>query len=461
MPRVIVKCRYYKNASSSGLGNLMKYIAIRDGTEMIPQEKKMLPETEKQQQFILEITTRNPSLKSRLEYKAYEKQKNRGNASELIAAAVENNPNLLSTEEYLKYMATRPNVEKSGRTHGLFSSEDTVDLEDEIKKLEAHTGNVYSVIVSINREDALRLSYDNATRWRDMVRANICEIASEHGIDVTSLKWYGAFHNESHHPHIHLLLYSTDENCQPYLTKKRIDNLRKLFGTEIFIDELNEIYDKQTDIRNHLTEKTRDEFRSLVNRISSGNCFDESILSKIEQLARRLNSCSGKMQYGYLPKGIKAMVDEIVDEIGQTGDTSTLYDLWYQAKCSVYATYSDIPPEKHPLSREKELKAIRNALVYEAAKLGEELVSENNQTLAKPVQTQPSGSQQSTGKSLNKAASGSASKPIVAGAAMRFAASLARTFYDSYKRYDSDEDDIDRKLRREIRAVKNGENMTM
>ena len=461
MPRVIVKCRYYKNASSSGLGNLMKYIATRDGTEMIPQEKKMLPETEKQQQFILEITTRNPSLKTKPEYKTYEKQKTRGNASEFIAAAVEDNPNLLSTEEYLKYMATRPNVEKTGRAHGLFSSDDNVNLEDEIKKLEAHAGNVYSVIVSINREDAIRLSYDNATRWRDMVRANIGEIAFEHGIDVTSLKWYGAFHNESHHPHIHLLLYSTDDKCQPYLTKKRIDNLRKLFGTEIFKGELNEIYDKQTDIRKRLTEKTRDEFRSLVNRIGSGNCFDESILSKIEQLAQRLNSCSGKMQYGYLPKGIKALVDEIVDEIGQTGDTAKLYDLWYQAKCSVYATYSDIPPEKLPLSREKELKAIRNALVHEAAKLGEELVRNNDQSLAKPNQTLPAGAQQGIGNSSNKAAKGSASKLVVAGAAMRFASSLARTFYDSYKKYDPDEDDIDRKLRREIRAVKNGENMTM
>ena len=95
------------------------------------------------------------------------------------------------------------------------------------------------------------------------------------------------------------------------------------------------------------------------------------ILVNIEQLARRLNGCSGKMQYGYLPKGVKALVDEIVDEIGQTGDTAKLYDLWYQAKCSVYATYSDIPPDKLPLSREKELKAIRNELVYEAAKLGE------------------------------------------------------------------------------------------
>ena len=461
MPRIIVKCRYYKNAKLGNIGGLMKYIATREGVEKLSPEKRVLPATENQQNLINDLIARNDYLKQNLNFKEYVKEQTRVNASEFISSAVESNPHILETEYYLRYMATRPQAEKVAHGHGLFSADDNVDLDKEAANLEAHTRNVYSVIVSLKREDAERLGYNNAKSWRDLIRKRTDLFACEHHIPMANLKWFGAFHNEAHHPHVHILLYSTAENDKSYLSKKGVETMRKTLANDIFRDELLEIYDRQTRLRKRITDELRDTFRDLVNRISSGNCFDETILAKIEQLARRLNGCSGKMQYGYLPKGIKALVDEIVDEIGQTGDTAKLYDLWYQAKCSVYATYSDIPPEKLPLSREKELKAIRNALVYEAAKLGEELVRENNQPLAKPEQTQPSGSQQGTGSSSNKAAKGSASKLIVAGAAMRFASSLARTFCDNYKKYDPDEDDIDRKLRREIRAVKNGENMSM
>ena len=461
MPRIIVKCRYYKNAMQGNLGGLMKYIATREGVEKVPQERRELPATENQKELINELILRNDYLKQNVNYKTYVNEPTRGNASEFISSAVESNPHILETEYYLSYIATRPRAEKIGSNHGLFSFDDNVDLDKETACLEAHAGNVYSVIVSLKREDAERLGYNNAKSWRDLIRKHTDLLAHEHHIPIANLKWFGAFHNEAHHPHVHILLYSTAENDKSYLSKKGVETLRKTLADDIFRDELLEIYDRQTRLRKRITDELRDTFRELANRISSGNCFDETLLAKIEQLARRLNSCSGKMQYGYLPKGIKALVDEIVDEVGQTGDTAILYDLWYQAKCSVYATYSGTPPEKLPLSREKELNAIRNALVYEAAKLGEELVRENDQSLAKPVQTQSSESHQGAGNSSNKAAKGSASKLVVAGAAMRFASSLARTFYDSYKKYDPDEDDIDRKLRREIRAVKNGENMTM
>ncbi len=452
MPRVIVKCRYYKNASSGNLGGMMKYIATREGVYKLPNDQQMLPATDKQNELIMEMATRNPALKASPEFKTYSNKPMRAAASEFIAYAVENNPRILNTEEYLRYMALRPRAEKIEGRHGLFSSEEKeLDLEQEISKLESHDGNVFSIIVSIKREDAERLGYNTAERWRDMIRANIDKIAEAHRIPVTELCWYGAFHNESHHPHVHLLMYSTSESDKAFLSKSGMDRLRHLFGTEIFIDDLREIYDQQTDVRNWLTNEMRSAFKKLIADVGAGKFISRNLVAKLEELALRLNGCSGKKQYGYLPKGVKEIVDGIVDELSHDDRVEKLYDLWYQAKCSVTSTYTDQLPEKLPLSKEKAFKAIRNALIYEAARLGTELSQEEKQ---KP-------DRQSNEKRGGKKSGGASHDKSVIGAAMRLASSIARVFYENYKEYDPEEDDIDKQLRREIKAVKNGKNLVM
>ncbi len=457
MPRVIVKCKYYKNAASGNLGGMVRYIATREGVEKMPKDQQTLPETNHQQQFIAEIVSRNSSLKTTLEYKLYQKEKTRGNASEFIAYAIENNPRLLNTEEYLRYMALRPRAEKIAGEHGLFSSKDgEINLEEEIEKLKAHPGNVYSVIISLKRDDAERLGYNNASKWRDMIRDNVAAIAKQHNIPMTELCWYGAFHNESHHPHVHMILYSTAESDQSFIGKKGLENLRHLFGTEIFKDEIHEIYDKQTAVRNKLTDEMRLEFKNLIDDVYAGKTIDQNLLNKLEELARRLNGCKGKKQYGYLPKSVKDLVDEIVDDVSSNATVDRLYDLWYQAKCSVFATYTDQLPERLPLSKEKAFKAIRNSLVYEASRLGFEMLRSESRS-----------NDSNTSSNIDKASKSNEKKKgtdhsrSVAGAAIRFANSLARTFYDNYKRYDPEEDDIDKQLRREINAVKNGQNLVM
>lgn len=294
-----------------------------------------------------------------------------------------------------------------------------------------------------------------------MIRAHIDKVAEEHHITLTDLKWYGAFHNESHHPHVHLLLYSTAEKDNAYLTKTGIDNLRRLFGTEVFKDDLREIYDEQTEVRNRLTAEMRLQFKKLVEAVKKGDFINYNLLAKIEELARRLSACTGKKQYGYLPKGIKALVDEIVDDVSKDERIDKLYDLWYQAKCSVVATYSDTSPEKLPLSKEKTFKAIRNALVYEATSVGELIKSYEN---AEKKYSQRSPKPNSSGQKT-KAENGnyySRYKASVTEAALRFGRCVARVFDDDFHRYYSDdEDDIDKQLRWEIQAVKNGQNLVM
>lgn len=439
MPRIIVKCRYYKNTPNRNLGGLMKYVATREGVEKLPKEQAQLQETEKQNQFIMQMVSEKPFLKSSAEYKVYEKEKTRGSASEFISSVVENYPELLREDSYLRYIGTRPRVEKVCDNHGLFSTAGKqINLEDEVSKLEKHRGNAFSVIVSLKREDAERLGYDNVEKWQNLIRGNIDKVAVNHRISIDNLSWYAAFHNESHHPHVHILLYSNDEKEDGYITKKGIDNLRHLFGTEIFKDELHEVFDKQTETRNRLTKEMRSEFAEIVSRIKNGSFADEILTYKIGTLMNRLRNCSGKKQYGYLPKGIKDLVDEIVDDISKNEDVDRLYELWYQAKCSIMQTYSDKLPERLPLSKEKELKAIRNALIYECDRASQFRYEAGKQKAAV-----------------------TSTKLGVKTAAINFAYHLSQIFSKNFEQYAGYDDDIDKKLRYEIETIKNGENITM
>ena len=49
----------------------------------------------------------------------------------------------------------------------------------------------------------------------------------------------------------------------------------------------------------------------------------------------------------------------------------------------------------------------------------------------------------------------------VFNALVRFGYSLSQMFRDKFQSFDSEDDDIDKKLRQEIEAVKNGQNPTM
>ena len=445
MPRVIVKCRYYQTAKThKDIGGLMKYVATREGVDKRTEEWKNQSAAAAQTEMINNILSRFPACKKTSEYGYYAKSGTRGDASEFISVAIESHPQIMHEDSYLRYMATRPRVDKGDGKHGLFSDSDRVlDLEDEVEKLRQFNGNVFTIIVSLKREDAERLGYNNAERWKGLTRAQIDYIAEQYKIPKKDLHWYAAFHNESHHPHIHMLLYSSNAESPGYINNKGINNIRRMFGTEIFADDIRAVYDRQTRARNRLTSEMRSEFKRLVSDVLAGALINETLLSKLIELAKRIDGCSGKKQYGYLPKGIKDLVDEIVDGIANDERVQRMYDLWYEAKCSVFETYTDKKPDKLRLSQEKVFKPIRNALVYEAARLGKELRDQTRKDYG------------------NKKNGGIGGRTSAVNAAVRFGRSIARVFYDNYKKYDSDEEDIDRKLKREIEAVKNGQNIVM
>ena len=486
MPRVIVKCKYYSSDKSArDIGGMLKYIATREGVEKLGDGWRNEPVYKAQEDLILRFTEMHKGCRRLQEHGDYNTKRTKGAASEFISAVIENYPELLSDKTYLDYIATRPRVERIEGTHGLFSDHDVaLDLYEESDRLREFNGNVFTVIVSLKREDAERLGYNTAERWRELARSKIDLVAKEHGIPLGSLKWYGAFHNESHHPHMHLMLYSTNQEKRGYIDKKGIDNLRHLFGTEIFKYELADIYDEQTKQRDLLNADAHDEITALADKVKNGLADNGEFVMKFVALAKRMQSVSGKKVYGYLPKSVKAMVNELVDLLEKDEDMNRIYELWYQAKCAVYGTYTDNPPPKKPLSQEEAFKPIRNAMIKEADELGKILLTwdndqeEQHENTPKDNDDDKSSKGGSSSRTTNNTGSNSQStntaqpkshsnytaarNGYIATSITRFGNSLSRIFRD---RFDEQAKHapmgVDSRLKREIEAKKKGQNISM
>ena len=208
------------------------------------------------------------------------------------------------------------------------------------------------------------------------------ELAKQFGIPPEHLKWYGAFHNEASHPHIHVLLYSTDPKNEGYLTKKGLDHIKSTFATEIFRHELDSIYQEQTKQRDELTKIARDEIAELVVRIQNGTCDNPKLIRMMQELAEKMKTLHGKKVYAFLPPELKSLVNEITDALCEDEDIKRLYDLWYESKYAILKSYTKHLPPQKPLSQEETFKPIRNAVIREALKLASEQQPEDTQRVS-------------------------------------------------------------------------------
>ena len=366
MPKLVTKFKYLKPGARQSRGGYAKYIATREGVEKLDDSQKFAPATVKQRQLIQRLLKDFPDSREMFEYEDYLQNQTVGAASEFITRAIEDNTSqCLTSKTYADYIATRPRAERFG-SHGLFTDEGVqVNLDKVSADLNSYGGNVYTIIISLRREDAERLGFGNGSRWRDMLRTQTQALAENLKIPMEHLKWFAAFHNESHHPHVHLLAYSTLEN-EGYLTKQGVHNLRSEFAKDIFAQDLHCIYEQQTEYRDELRAKSREKVAKLVGQINSGLIVDPQLEQMLVDLSQRLKHHKGKKVYGYLSAGAKRLVDNIVDLLGWDSRIAALYDLWYRQRDEIFKTYSGNPSERLPLSQNPEFKPIRNAVVKAA-----------------------------------------------------------------------------------------------
>ena len=373
MPRVIFKCPHIKGGTeqaASHLQNYVEYMSTRKGVDEIDPSEAVLPATKEQRRLTAQILRDFPLSRGMFEYEDYRTSPTRGNASEFIARALEENYDRKEKREnYIKYIAMRPNAQRVG-SHGLFTgSDDHIVLSQVADEVAHHPGVVWLPIISLRREDAARLGYDNAERWKTLLSGYATEMAKAMKIPWNDFRWYAAFHNESHHPHVHMVCYSADPS-KGFLTKQGISDIKAGLAKEIFRQELTELYQEQTQRRNELNVDTQAVLRELIGQMHSGTIQNNRIEELMEYLAERLRFLSGKKQYGYLRPPLKAVVDEIVDELAKDPRVASAYDLWYKLREEVLRTYKEDLPERLPLSRQAEFKRIKNIVIEEAVSLG-------------------------------------------------------------------------------------------
>ena len=370
MPRLVTKFKYLKpGGRGKSVGGYARYIATREGVEKIDDTHRHAAATKKQQALIEKLLRDFPEIKGSHEYEDFLREQTVGNASEFISMAIEENLDAVAnTKTYADYIATRPRAERFG-SHGLFTDEGVeVQLSKVSQELNAYSGNVYTAILSLKREDAARLGFDNGTRWRDFLRGQTQTLSENLKIPMDHLRWYAAFHNEGHHPHVHFIVYSTVPG-EGHLSEKGVENIRSAFAREIFSQELLFTYQQQTEYRDQLREQGRESISDIVAQINAGTYRNPRIEDLLLQLADRLSRTTGKKVYGYLKSDVKAVVDQIVAELAGDENIQKLYDLWYEQREDVLRTYTDTFPERVPLEQNKKFKSIRNAVIQEALKI--------------------------------------------------------------------------------------------
>lgn len=369
MARLIVKSPYIKCGGGRSAGGYMRYIATRERVELIQDDR---PPTRKQEQLIVKLVKDFPDAKELDEYGDYQEHPTKANASAFISQALEENwSDVQQSDVYMKYIATRPRAERLG-SHGLFGDTDGVELDRAMAELENYSGNVWTHIISLKREDAERLGYDNARAWRNLLRVHRNDIAAAMNIPPQDFRWYAAFHDEGDHPHCHMMAWSAKPN-QAYLSQDGIRQIKSKLTNDIFKQEMLHLHEQKTVSRDQLVREARQAMRELVQQMKSRICDHPEAERLMQELALQLETVKGKKSYGYLPKKQKALVDEIVDQMEQLPTVAECYEKWWQLQSQVEDFYSEKERHRPPLSQQKEFRQIKNAVIQEAEtiRLGE------------------------------------------------------------------------------------------
>lgn len=367
--RIIFKAHYLSGKKSGHIENYIEYMGTRPGVEVFDDDGS--PATEKQKQLIEQLLEDcGKGMSESFEYEDYLLKPTKANASAAITACLDGLYGDTATKEnYIDYIANRPRVEKLGE-HGLFSQTDApIDLRQTAEEVAHQGNNVWTNIISLNREDATTTGFDNASVWRDLLRSKVETIARNYKIPIRDFVWYAAFHNEGHHPHVHFVCYSKGKDG--FLTDKAIENIKSSLAHEIFRQEFSEIYSEQQLLRTNIKDEGTQLIDQLARNLASGAEKHENkeLLENIVNLKARLDTLTGKKQYGYLPKDAKALVDDILEKIAGHESIAKLYELWYEQKEELSKIYKSNLPSRLPLSENKAFTSIKNVIIREVDNL--------------------------------------------------------------------------------------------
>ncbi len=373
MARIILTTRYTRQSKMTNVTrkNYINYIGTRENVEKINIDEN-LPVTERQVIFIEQLIKDFEDTKELLEYEDYIKKPTRKNASELINAVVERiDIEEFDREKYINYIAQRPRVEKID-AHGLFSNDGVVEnLSEKSKEIAKHKGVVWSHVLSLRREDAEKLGYNNYKTFKKLVDENLMLIAKAHKIEFKNIKYVCAFHNQTHHPHVHLVVYSSDEK-EGYLNEVGIEEMKSKFANSIFKDEMYQNFSEQNFLRDMVRNLSKEEVDKILLNINNDIC-NEKTLMLIKELHYKMKNHNGSKSYKWFSKSgseeIKNLIDELAREISKNENLSKLYKDWYEAKESNLKIYKNKMPKRVPIYENETFTILHNHIIKEVLKL--------------------------------------------------------------------------------------------
>ena len=402
MAKMIFISPYLKGrGEKAALARRTKYIATREGVELLKDKAGDEPETEKQREYILRLLRSFPQAKELGEYEDYASEPTKAAASELINQVWEQFIAAMDQREnFLDYVAHRPGVQREGN-HGLWNAGGKVpNLSAAVREVAEHEGNVWTPIVSLRREDAERLGYTDAENWRALVCSCLPELARGYKIQPDNLRWYAALHEKERHFHIHMIVFSSDPT-EGYLTRQGIRDIKSAFARQVFAQDLVQVYEQKTRYRNEVQSSAAEEMTRLISAMETELPCSERLCQLTEELSQRLRTTKGKKVYGYLPPQVKRIVDAIVDELAKDERVAAAYSIWQDMRDEVCRTYSESVPERIPLSRQKEFKPVRNMVIREALRLSEKPLSFEDEDMEDgPEPEEEKGSAYALGKLL-------------------------------------------------------------
>ena len=366
MARIVLISPYLKGGQNAAkLAQRTRYVATRPGVELLADERSTLPATKKQRDFITRLLKSFPSCWELIEYEEYLDHPTQGNASAFIQQVREDYMEALDQKEnFIDYISHRPGVQKDGE-HGLWDANGKVqNLARAVREVAEHTGNVWTPVIALRREDAERLGYDSAESWRALVNASVCDIAQAYKIQPDNLRWYAAFHRKPNQVHIHMIIFSADPK-EGYLTKEGIRQVKSAFARRIYHADRMHIYQQKDIARQELQTRTRTAMVECIAQLEHGSVDNPRLEQLTEELAERLLTVKGRKVYGYLPPRVKAIVDAIVEELAKDERVSAAYETWQTLYEQVCLNYDQRPPKRLPLSRQKEFRSVRNMVIQE------------------------------------------------------------------------------------------------
>ena len=398
-PRIIVNSRYCRVARSGeqtdgknivsgfAMENLVQYVGTREGVVFNQDNGLNLPVTEKQTSFIQKLLDNCPDITNLIEYADYQEASTKANASALISAGAEmlllqgEFINQETAETLTRYVATRPGVSKSGE-HGLFGYRENINLQEAAKELSGYEGRIWRHIVSLRREDADKLGYNTQRPWKLLIEAHLHELADASGIKPENLRWYAGMHDEGHHPHIHLFVFSANPK-EGYVTAKDIKKIESMYAKDIFREEMKPVYAQKTKYRDTLNQTARellhlDALQNSVRDAPMGGLTPNAAASLMEKLRKLSDTLptKGRMFYKFMPPAVKQQIDKIaVDLLNSSPVLTELFEKWQETQKEIDKTYLQVP-EKRSFEKEPSFNVVKNAVIQAAIQCRVEIPKE-------------------------------------------------------------------------------------